>query len=163
MRVFLEHLNLLPSFPFLCVPGSWFLMGQDHSFILAFLDLQFVYHKVKAYGQNPKWQQPIISQGNWLLIGNNNRTDWRWREKDRWRERKHKRETEGLIKNDWSVSHSRRIGWAGIKTERGRSVSQLSPIPAFIPFFLMSRCFFCFSFILLISILINLPFIILST
>lgn len=126
MRVILEHPTFCLYSLFLCVPGSWFLKGQDRPFILAFLDLQFVYHKVKAYEQNPKQQKPIISQGNWLLIGNNNRTDWRWREKDRRRQKK--REAEGLMKNDWSMSHSRDIWWTGIKTERGHSLPPLSLI-----------------------------------
>lgn len=91
------------------VPGSWFLMGQDQSFIPVSLNLPLAY-KVKAYGQNPKQQWPIISQGNWLLIGNNNRIVWGWRERTQ--------VTEGSIKNDWSMSHSRRIGWTGIEAER---------------------------------------------
>lgn len=89
---------------FFHVPGSWFLMGQHQSFIQAPLDWPLAYHKVKGYGKDPKQQRPIISQGNWLLIGNNNRTDWEWLEKDRQRERKNMRESEGSIKNDWSMS-----------------------------------------------------------
>lgn len=97
-------------------------MGQDQCFIPASLDLPLAYHKVKAYGQDPKQQWPIIFQGNWLLIGNNNGTIWGWRGKDRQRERKSRREAEGSIKNDWSMSHSRRIGWTGIETERDHNL-----------------------------------------
>lgn len=48
-------------------------------------------------GKTQNSSSPIISQGNWSLIGNNNRSDWG-----------KGRETQGSIKNDWSMSHP---GW----------------------------------------------------
>lgn len=92
-----------------------------HPFIS--VDLSLVYHKVKAHGQDPKQQWPIISQGNWLLIGNNNRSDWGWGEKYRQMEGKSRRETEGSIKNDWSMSHSR------LDSNRNREGPQFTYFP----------------------------------
>ena len=124
-------------------------MDQDQSLIPASLNLPLAYHKVKAHGQDPKQQRVIISQGNWLLIGFNNRTVWGWRENDRQEGETEQKRDRGLNK-EWLKHVTQQAYWPDRNRNRERTTihlhshrnGQIAFTPALLSFFLLSRDFF---------------------
>lgn len=119
-------------------------MGQDQSFIPVSLDLLFAYHKVKAYRQDPppKKRRPIISQGNWLFIVNNNGTVWGPKEKARQREQ----ERDGGLNKECLKLVTQQAywldrNWKRVTTNYLHFHWQVAYCPAFIPFLFLSFLF----------------------